>query len=93
MKHQKVLLRSDERRRGPRQRGLPFKEIAHLLQEYDITAVPVVDEGEQNPVGVVSRRTLLQKMWGGDHGRSPEDGRGSRPAGGKASATRTPPGS
>ncbi|GAA5216638.1 CBS domain-containing protein [Streptomyces thinghirensis] len=85
MKHQKVCdLMSDAVVRV--QRGTPFKEIAHLLQEYDITAVPVVDE-ENRPVGVVSEADLLQKMWGGDHGRSPEDGEGSRPAGGKASAT------
>ncbi|MFJ7771155.1 CBS domain-containing protein [Streptomyces sp. NPDC097107] len=85
MKHQKVCdLMSDAVVRV--QRGTPFKEIAHLLQEYDITAVPVVDE-ENRPVGVVSEADLLQKMWGGDHGRSPEDAEGSRPVGGKASAT------
>ncbi|MFE1028757.1 CBS domain-containing protein [Streptomyces sp. NPDC058818] len=84
MKHQKVCdLMSDAVVRV--QRGTPFKEIAHLLQEYDITAVPVVDE-ENRPVGVVSEADLLQKMWGGDD-RSPEDGERSRPAGGKASAT------
>ncbi|MFI9543759.1 CBS domain-containing protein [Streptomyces sp. NPDC052016] len=44
--------------------GTPFKEIAHLLQEYDITAVPVVDD-EDRPVGVVSEADLLHKMWGG----------------------------
>ncbi|MEJ1201817.1 MULTISPECIES: CBS domain-containing protein [unclassified Streptomyces] len=85
MKHQKVCdLMSDAVVRV--QRGTPFKEIAHLLQEYDITAVPVVDE-ENRPVGVVSEADLLQKMWGGDHDRSPEGGEGPRPAGGKASAT------
>jgi len=45
------------------QAGTPFKEIAHLLQEYDITAVPVVDD-ENRPLGVVSEADLLQKMWG-----------------------------
>ncbi|KAB2970868.1 CBS domain-containing protein [Streptomyces sp. SS1-1] len=45
------------------QAGTPFKEIAHLLQEYDITAVPVVDE-ENRPLGVVSEADLLRKMWG-----------------------------
>ncbi|SMF74530.1 CBS domain-containing protein [Streptomyces sp. Amel2xC10] len=45
------------------QGGTPFKEIAHLLQEYDITAVPVVDEDDR-PVGVVSEADLLHKMWG-----------------------------
>ncbi|WP_121750833.1 CBS domain-containing protein [Streptomyces sp. E2N166] len=85
MKHQKVCdLMSDAVVRV--QRGTPFKEIAHLLQEYDITAVPVVDE-ENRPVGVVSEADLLQKMWGGDHDRSPADGERSRTAGGKASAT------
>lgn len=70
MKHQKVRdLMSDAVVRV--QRGTPFKEIAHLLQEYDITAVPVVDE-ENRPVGVVSEADLLQKMWGGDPDGSPE---------------------
>lgn len=45
------------------QSGTPFKEIAHLLLEYDITAVPVVD-AEDRPVGVVSQADLLHKMWG-----------------------------
>ncbi|MEU4659286.1 CBS domain-containing protein [Streptomyces sp. NPDC023723] len=59
------------------QRGTPFKEIAHLLQEYDITAVPVVD-ADDRPVGVVSEADLLEKIWGGD--TAPPDGA-------KASAT------
>ncbi|MGW1542180.1 CBS domain-containing protein [Streptomyces sp. NPDC002309] len=46
------------------QGGTPFKEIAHLLQEYDITAVPVVDDRD-SPVGVVSEADLLHKIWGG----------------------------
>ncbi|MDT0609188.1 CBS domain-containing protein [Streptomyces lancefieldiae] len=84
MKHQKVCdLMSDAVVRV--QRGTPFKEIAHLLQEYDITAVPVVDE-ENRPVGVVSEADLLQKMWGGDGDESPGPGEASRP-GAKASAT------
>ncbi|WP_246144683.1 CBS domain-containing protein [Actinacidiphila oryziradicis] len=45
------------------QRGTVFKEIAHLLAEYDITAVPVVDEDER-PVGVVSEADLLRKEAG-----------------------------
>ncbi|MCX5317524.1 CBS domain-containing protein [Streptomyces sp. NBC_00154] len=40
------------------QRGTTFKEIARLLDEFDITAVPVVDEDER-PVGVVSEADLL----------------------------------
>ncbi|MDL2076255.1 CBS domain-containing protein [Streptomyces sp. GXMU-J15] len=43
------------------QGGTPFKEIAHLLQEYDITAVPVVDD-QDRPLGVVSEADLLHKM-------------------------------
>ncbi|MFE0376731.1 CBS domain-containing protein [Streptomyces inhibens] len=43
------------------QPGTPFREIAHLLQEYDITAVPVIDEGER-PVGVVSEADLLRRQ-------------------------------
>lgn len=39
------------------QRGTVFKEIARLLAEYDITAVPVVDDDER-PVGVVSEADL-----------------------------------
>ncbi|MEU0071447.1 CBS domain-containing protein [Streptomyces sp. NPDC006332] len=51
----------------------PFKEIAHLLLEYDITAVPVVD-AEDRPVGVVSEADLLHKMWGGQEGTAPASG-------------------
>ncbi|MFB6706746.1 CBS domain-containing protein [Streptomyces sp. NPDC056333] len=41
------------------QRGTTFKEIARLLDEFDISAVPVVDENER-PVGVVSEADLLR---------------------------------
>ncbi|MFM9373813.1 CBS domain-containing protein [Streptomyces sp. Da 82-17] len=37
-----------------------FKEIARLLDEYDITAVPVVDEAGR-PVGVVSEADLVRR--------------------------------
>ena len=40
---------------GPR---TTFKEIAKILAEHDITAVPVVDDGDR-PVGVVSEADLL----------------------------------
>ncbi len=53
------------------QPGTPFREIARLLHEYDITAVPVVDEDER-PVGVVSEADLL---------RRPSDERGRTTAG------------
>ncbi|MFE6740420.1 CBS domain-containing protein [Streptomyces tubercidicus] len=43
------------------QRGTTFKEIARLLDEYDITAVPVLDEDGQ-PVGVVSEADLLRRQ-------------------------------
>ncbi|MCF3147974.1 CBS domain-containing protein [Streptomyces platensis] len=43
------------------QPGTPFKEIARLLDEYDITAVPVLDENDQ-PVGVVSEADLLRRQ-------------------------------
>ncbi|RFC70720.1 CBS domain-containing protein [Streptomyces sp. AcE210] len=46
------------------QRGTPFKEIARLLDEFDITAVPVVDESE-HPVGVVSEADLLHRRVAG----------------------------
>ncbi|MEU2238359.1 CBS domain-containing protein [Streptomyces sp. NPDC018338] len=42
------------------QRGTSFKEIARLLDEYGITAVPVVDD-ENRPVGVVSEADLLRR--------------------------------
>ncbi|MGW6143429.1 CBS domain-containing protein [Streptomyces sp. NPDC055140] len=45
-------------------RGTPFKEIARLLDEFDITAVPVVDESER-PVGVVSEADLLYRRVAG----------------------------
>ncbi|CAL9337300.1 Inosine-5'-monophosphate dehydrogenase [Streptomyces sp. enrichment culture] len=41
-----------------------FKEVARLLHEYDITAVPVVD-GDGHPVGVVSEADLLRRRAGG----------------------------
>ncbi|MFF4472076.1 CBS domain-containing protein [Streptomyces sp. NPDC001599] len=85
MKHQRVRdLMSDAVVRV--QRGTPFKEIAHLLLEYDITAVPVVDE-ENRPVGVVSEADLLQKMWGGEPDGAPEHAEWPRASAGKADAT------
>ncbi|MCX4585718.1 CBS domain-containing protein [Streptomyces sp. NBC_01481] len=47
------------------QRGTPFKEIARLLDEYGITAVPVIDDNER-PVGVVSEADLLRKQTSRD---------------------------
>lgn len=41
-------------------RDTPFKEIVKVLAEFDITAVPVVDD-EERPVGVVSEDDLLRK--------------------------------
>ncbi|MFR9793444.1 CBS domain-containing protein [Streptomyces sp. MB22_4] len=41
-------------------RDTSFKELARLLEENDITAVPVVDEMER-PMGVVSEADLLRK--------------------------------
>ncbi|MFD0068734.1 CBS domain-containing protein [Streptomyces sp. NPDC056690] len=46
------------------QPGTSFKEIARLLSEFDITAVPVVDEFER-PVGVVSEADLLHRRVAG----------------------------
>ncbi|MET9625614.1 CBS domain-containing protein [Streptomyces sp. NPDC006464] len=42
------------------QPGTSFKEIARLLDEYGITAVPVVD-ADDRPVGVVSEADLLRR--------------------------------
>ncbi|WP_415947180.1 CBS domain-containing protein [Streptomyces sp. KLOTTS4A1] len=41
-----------------------FKEIARLLDEYDITAVPVVDAAER-PLGVVSEADLIRRHYHG----------------------------
>ncbi|MEU3341213.1 CBS domain-containing protein [Streptomyces sp. NPDC006668] len=41
-------------------RDTGFKEVAKLLAEHDITAVPVVDD-EEHAVGVVSEADLLRK--------------------------------
>lgn len=41
----------------------PFKEVAKLLAEHDVTALPVVDHGNR-PVGVVSEADLLRKAAG-----------------------------
>ncbi|MFJ2592409.1 CBS domain-containing protein [Streptomyces erythrochromogenes] len=54
------------------QRGTPFKEIARLLDEFDITAVPVVDESER-PVGVVSEADLLRRHDGGSGATTASD--------------------
>ncbi|MEU0629309.1 CBS domain-containing protein [Streptomyces sp. NPDC005989] len=42
------------------QRGTTFKEIARILDEFGITAVPVLD-GNGCPVGVVSEADLLRR--------------------------------
>ncbi|WP_328912219.1 MULTISPECIES: CBS domain-containing protein [unclassified Streptomyces] len=41
----------------------PFKAVVKLLSEHDITAVPVVDDGDR-PVGVVSEADLLRRQSG-----------------------------
>ncbi|MFP1625520.1 CBS domain-containing protein [Streptomyces sp. 5K101] len=46
------------------QRGTVFKEIARLLDEFGITAVPVIDD-DGRPVGVVSEADLLRRHTGG----------------------------
>lgn len=46
------------------QRGTAFKEIARLLDEYGITAVPVIDD-DGRPVGVVSEADLLRRHTSG----------------------------
>ncbi|WP_282693793.1 CBS domain-containing protein [Streptomyces sp. CC208A] len=45
-------------------RDTSFKEIARLLDEFDITAVCVVDE-EERPVGVVSEADLVRRRAAG----------------------------
>ncbi|MEU3885100.1 CBS domain-containing protein [Streptomyces sp. NPDC029041] len=53
-------------------RDTPFKEIARLLAENDVTAVPVVDDLDR-PAGVVSEADLLRKSadQADPSGRSP----------------------
>jgi CBS-domain-containing membrane protein len=46
------------------QRGTTFKEIVRLLDEFGITAVPVIDE-RGRPVGVVSEADLLRRRRAG----------------------------
>lgn len=46
------------------QRGTSFKEIARLLDEFGITAVPVVDD-DYRPLGVVSEADLLRRQISG----------------------------
>lgn len=65
-------------------RDTPFKEIAELLAEHDVTALPVVDD-DRHPIGVVSEADLLEKQAGrpdpygllpdreGEPGRRPPD--------------------
>ncbi|MFJ5806605.1 CBS domain-containing protein [Streptomyces sp. NPDC093093] len=53
-------------------RGTPFKEIARLLDEFYITAVPIVDESER-PVGVVSEADLLRRRDGGSGATAASD--------------------
>ncbi|GGI94517.1 CBS domain-containing protein [Streptomyces brasiliensis] len=49
------------------------EDIARLLDEYDITAVPVVD-GDDRPLGVVSGTDLLRRqMYGGGSGGTAAD--------------------
>nr|BFD81813.1 CBS domain-containing protein [Streptomyces sp. Xyl84] len=52
--------------------GTPFKEIARLLDEYGITAVPVADD-QDRPVGVVSEADLLRRRTSGIGANSARD--------------------
>ncbi|MFI2641793.1 CBS domain-containing protein [Streptomyces sp. NPDC018610] len=52
--------------------GTPFKEIARTLDEYDITAVVVVDD-QDRPVGVVSEADLLRRQTSGGRGNTARD--------------------
>jgi CBS-domain-containing membrane protein len=46
------------------QRGTVFKEITRLLDEFGITAVPVLDD-DSRPVGIVSEADLLRRRNAG----------------------------
>ncbi|MCP9960022.1 MULTISPECIES: CBS domain-containing protein [Streptomyces] len=61
------------------QPGTPFMEIARLLDEYGITAVPVVD-GDERPVGVVSEADLLRRHTTGERGPGTAEGLMTSPA-------------
>ena len=52
--------------------GTAFKEIARLLDEYDITAVPVVDD-DGRPLGVVSEADLLHNQTSEGAGSTARD--------------------
>ncbi len=54
------------------QPGTAFKEIARLLDEFGITAVPVVDEAGR-PVGVVSEADLLRRRTSGSAANAAAD--------------------
>ncbi|MFE0514602.1 CBS domain-containing protein [Streptomyces sp. NPDC058964] len=54
------------------QPGTSFMEIAHLLDEYGITAVPVIDD-EGRPVGVVSAADLLRSQTSAGGGGTARD--------------------
>ncbi|MET9958531.1 CBS domain-containing protein [Streptomyces sp. NPDC006326] len=60
------------------QRGTTFKEIARLLDEFGITAVPVLDD-DGRPVGVVSEADLLHR-YGEGSGAETAEGLMSSPA-------------
>ncbi|MBT2368978.1 CBS domain-containing protein [Streptomyces sp. ISL-10] len=60
------------------QRGTTFKEIARLLDEFGITAVPVIDD-DGRPVGVVSEADLLRRHTSGT-GSDTAEGLMSSPA-------------
>ncbi|MGW9029077.1 CBS domain-containing protein [Streptomyces sp. NPDC055722] len=47
--------------------GTTLKQIARVLDEYDITAAPVVDD-DGRPIGVVSEADLLRKQTSGGVG-------------------------
>jgi len=52
--------------------GATFREIARLLDQYGITAVPVVDD-DGRPVGVVSEADLLRKQTSAFAGNTARD--------------------
>lgn len=53
------------------QRGTTLKEIVRILDEYDITAVPVVED--DRPVGVVSEADVVFKQTLGGTARTAEE--------------------
>jgi CBS domain-containing protein len=50
--------------------GTTIRELARLLEEHEISGVPVVDQQER-VVGVVSKSDLIRRLWEGSQEEAP----------------------